>query len=112
MKPTSDHSFPDAEITSWCLSNVRLEIEVSDVFYAEAVHGPAKLVFPLDRRPSAMSYNHTTNHWTEEDKIEPLREICEFHHKHDFHYSLQGFGAESGRWLTIGIISGNAEITW
>jgi hypothetical protein len=112
MKPTSAHSFPDAEVTAWRLSTDRLEVEVSDVFFEGNSHGPAILMFPLDKPASAMSYDHISNQWTEEKTIEPLKDICEFHHKNERHYSLKGFGSESVKWLAVGVLSVDAKITW
>jgi hypothetical protein len=112
MKPTSEHSFPDAKVTVWQLSDSLLELEISDVFFDGCLRGPAKIAFPLDQPASVMSYDHDSNRWTEEKKEEALKDICEFHHKKENHYSLKGFGAESGRWLAIGILSRNAQITW
>ncbi len=112
MKPTSEHSFPDATVTAWRLSDALLEVEVSDVFFDGCLRGPAKIAFPLIQPATAMSYDHSSNRWTEEKKEEALKDICEFHYKSESHYSLRGFGAESGRWLAVGVLSPHAQITW
>ena len=112
MKPTSEHSFPDAKVTAWKLSDSLLEVEVSDVFFDGSLRGPAKVAFPLIQPATVMSYDHGSNRWTEEKKGEALKDICEFHHKNESHYSLKGFGAVSGRWLAVGVLSRDARITW
>ncbi len=111
MKPTSDHSFPDAKVTAWQLSESLLEVEVSDVFFAGSLRGPAKITFPLVQSATVMAYDHSSSRWSE-GKKEALKDICEFHFKNESHYSLKGFGAESGRWLAVGILSRDAQITW
>ncbi|QDU93904.1 hypothetical protein [Lignipirellula cremea] len=112
MKPTAAHSFPDAEVVAWRLSDALLELEVSDVFFDGFSHGHAKMIFPLARPVTAMSYDHNSNQWIEETAIERLKDICEFHHKMERLYSLKGFGAESGKWLAVSVISNEAEIKW
>jgi hypothetical protein len=112
MKPSSAHSFPDAEVLDWKLASDRLELGVSDVFFEGQSRGPAKLVFPLLRPASSMSYDHDSKKWVSEVKVERLKDLCEFHLKKEEHYSLKGFGRESGRWLAVGILSREAQITW
>ena len=112
MKPTSEHSFPDAEVVSWLLTPERLAIEMSDVFYDGKLRGRASLVFPLMRPATAMSYDHESNKWAEAGQVEPLKDLCEFHHKIEKRYSLKGFGSVSGKWLAVSVISSDAEITW
>lgn len=85
---------------------------VSEVFFEGASRGPARIVFPLRHPAKSMEFNHETAEWVPQESVEPLKDICEFHHKNDSHYSLQGFGAVTGRWVSIGLISSDAEITW
>ena len=112
MKPTSEHSFPDAKVDLWQLSGSILEIEISEVHFQGHSHGPARIVFPLLGPLISMSYDHETNQWTEEIEVEPLKDICEFHFKALKHYSIKGFGAKSGRWSAVSIKSENAEIQY
>ena len=112
MKPTHEHSFSEAEVVAWRLSDALLELEVSDVFFEGLSRGHAKMIFPLVRPASAMSYDHCSNHWIEETTVERLKDIREFHYKMEKHYSLKGFGAESGKWLAVSVLSNEAEITW
>ena len=112
MKPSSAHSFPDAQVVDWKLSDDRLELEMSGVFFDGQSRGRAKLVFPLLRPATAMWYDHDSKQWVSAVKVEPLKDVCEFHLKKEEHYSLKGFGRESGRWLAVGILSSEAQITW
>ena len=112
MKPTHEHSFPDAGVSSWCLTSELLEFEMTDVFYDGELRGHAKLRFPLMRPASAMSYNHDSNEWSDEEQVEPLKDVCEFHHKMGTMYSIKGFGSVSGKWLAISVTSSEAQITW
>jgi hypothetical protein len=112
MKPTSDHSFPAAEVVSWKLSAELLELEVSNVFFAGEARGPAKLVFPLVKPVSAGSFDYTLNQWVNEPDVERLKNIQEFYFKKERHYSLKGSGAESGKFLALGFLSSAAQITW
>jgi hypothetical protein len=112
MKPTSAHSFAGAKVVGWRLSDNILELEVSDVTFDGHSHGPAKLVFPLARPATAMSYDFKSNEWLAEAKVERLKDIREFHHKSGKIYSLKGHGVESGKFLAVGILSQEAQITW
>ncbi len=112
MKPTSAHTFSDAKVVSWKLSDDLLEVEVSDVVFGGESHGPAKLAFPLIKPAAAMSFDFGSNEWIDEPKVEPLREIGEFYFKREVIYSLKGFGAESGKFLAIAVLSREASIEW
>lgn len=112
MKPTADHSFPDCEITEWCLTLETLDVGITDVFYDGQMRGPAAIHFPLSRPATAMSYNHETNKWHGETEVEPLKDICEFHHKMGKLYSLKGFGRRSGKWVAVSVVSEHADIAW
>ena len=111
MKPTAAHSFPGAEVVVWTLSDTLLELEVSDVLFEGKSRGHAKMTFPLVRRATAMSY-HVANGWIEETTVECLKDLREFHFKAEEHYSLKGFGVDSGKLLAVGILSNDAEIVW
>ncbi len=112
MKPTHEHSFPDAEVLSWRLTPEQLEFEMTDVHYDGKLRGRAKLRFPLIRPASAMSYNHDSNEWSHEEQVEPLKDVCEFHHKMKTMYFIKGFGSVSGKWLAVSVTSSEAQITW
>ena len=112
MKPTADHSFPDAEVTHWVLTPETLDVKVTDVFYYGQLHGPATIHFSLIRSATAMSYDHEANKWNDEQQVEPLKDICEFHHKCGQQYSLKGFGSKSGKWLAVSVVTEDADISW
>ena len=112
MKPTSAHSFPGAEIIDWKLSDDSLELQVSDVFFEGHSRGPAKLVFPLIQPATAMSYDYRSKEWVAEPGVERLKNLREFHHKCEKIYSLKGYGAESGKFLAVAILSTESQITW
>ena len=112
MKLTQEHSFPDEEITSWQHEGDVLTIEVSGVHYAGQVHDQAKIVFADIQRMTCMIYHSDQGIWQELGDVEPLKDICELHLKLDKHYSLKGFGAESGQWIEIGIVSQKGNIEW
>ena len=109
MKPTSEHSFRDAEILSWKLSPEVLEVEVSNVFFRGESCGCAKMSFPLITPAKAMSFDGTK--WIEESEVEPLKDIREFYLKQERHYSLKGVGAKSGKLVGICILSSEAQIS-
>ena len=108
MKPTSDHSFQDAEILDWKLSPQLLEVEVSNVFFRGEARGRARLSFPLITPVKAMSFDGTR--WVEESEVEPLKDIREFYFKKERHYSLKGVGAKSGMLVGLGVLSSEAQI--
>lgn len=112
MKPTAEYSFPDAEVLDWRLTDDALDVQVSSVFFAGELHGIAKLHFVLLRPATAMSYECSNNKWTDEICVEPLRDICEFHHKMGKLYSLNGFGVNSGKWIAVSVHSDDAQINW
>ena len=112
MKPTAEHSFPDADVLEWRLTDSELFVRMSDVFYDGQLRGEATLRFPLLRPASAMQYDHESNVWSDCLAVEPLKDLCEFHFKMRFRYSLKGFGRDSGEWLGVSVLSEDAEITW
>jgi hypothetical protein len=112
MKPTSAHSFPNAEILGWKLSDNLFEIEMSNVIFDGQSCGKAKLVFPLVRPATAMSYDFKSKKWLAEAKVEQLKDIREFHHKCEKIYSIKGYGADTGKFFAVAILSREAEIVW
>ncbi len=112
MKPTSDHSFRDAQVLGWKLAPESLELEVSNVYFAGEARGPARLVFPLIKPVRAVSFDRAANTWVEEPVVEALMDIRKFHFKLERHYSLEGVGAESGKLLALGVLSSEARISW
>ena len=112
MKPTSAHSFPNAEVVSWKLSDDLLELEVSNVVFGGQSHGHAKLVFPLIQPATAMFFDFKSQEWLAEAKVERLKDIREFHHKCEKIYSIKGYGADTGRFFGVAILSRKAEIVW
>lgn len=112
MKPTSAHSFPDADIVDWKLSDNSLEAIVSQVLFDGKLYKHAKLVFPLIKPATAMYYDYGLNCWIVEKQIERLKNISALGFKLEISYSLRGIGAESGKLIALKILSRNATITW
>ncbi|QEG24836.1 hypothetical protein [Mariniblastus fucicola] len=112
MKPTAEHTFPDADVLEWRLTDSELLVRMSDVFYDGHLRGEAQLRFPLLRPASAMQYDHESNAWSDCAVVEPLKDLCEFHFKMRLRYSLKGFGRDSGQWVAVSVHSDNAEIVW
>ncbi|MEZ6143472.1 MAG: hypothetical protein R3B84_23125 [Zavarzinella sp.] len=112
MKPTEKHGFPDADVLEWRLTDSELFVRMSDVHYDGFLRGPAQLRFPLLCPASAMYYEHESNVWADCTSVEPLKDLCEFHFKMRFMYSLKGFGRDTGRWLAVSIHSDSADISW
>ena len=104
------HTFRNASVLSWRLSDALLEIDVSDVIFDGQSRGPAHVVLPLLKPSTAMVFDR--GKWVEETTHEPLKEISALHFKLEKHYSLHGTGATTGRHIAIGLLSNEGEITW
>ena len=103
MKLSSELSIsPDDVITRYCISKTRLEIDLEGAFYDGEYRSEVRLVFDTLSEPTYSLYDSVTNHTEVGVDWEDFDSICEFHRKMDVRFSIQGFGAKSGKWISLG----------
>lgn len=101
---------PDDDILGWDATNDLIEVQLSGLFYDGDYREAVRLRFPLTSPPRAMSYDSNVDEWTQLDNLEPFANICEIHRKMNKHFCLQGFGADSGLWNSVGFVCETPQI--
>ena len=101
---------PDDVIESWEVDEKHIRITLDGAYYDGVHRNKVELNFPLVSAPIQMAYDSNTDLWSQREEIEAFSNIRENFRKIDSHFSLKGFGRESGLWISLGFVSKQPEI--